>query len=116
LAQKKKIKRLEKARQHSAQEAAHAQALQDEEAQKRAVRDFEMVQAGLDPAAGRTPRSAAAADDGTAIDNAMPRTVSSKRKLGVDEDDLDEMLQRDRQRAKKELEAEKVTSTVPLLP
>lgn len=70
LAQKKEIKRLEKTRENEERDAAEDKARQDQEAQAKAVKEFELVQAGFD-----------------VVETGETRT-REKRKAPVDEDEL----------------------------
>lgn len=88
LAQKKEIKRLEKARENEEKDAAEEKARQDEEAQARAVKEFELVQAGFD------------------VKETGERRAGEKRKAPLDEDEVRE--QDDRTKARKPNEDEKV--------
>lgn len=88
LAQKKEIKRLEKTRENEEKDAAEEKARQDEEAQARAVKEFEMVQAGFD------------------VKETGERRAGEKRKAPLDEDGAEG--QDDRAKARKSNGDEKV--------
>lgn len=88
LAQKKEIKRLEKTRENEEKDAAEDKARQDEEAQARAVKDFELVQAGFD------------------VKETGERKAGEKRKAPLDEDEA--QGQDDRAKARKSNEDGKV--------
>lgn len=88
LAQKKEIKRLEKTRENEEKDAAEEKARQDEEAQARAVKEFEMVQAGFD------------------VKETSERRAGEKRKAPPDEDEV--QGQDDRAKARKSNEDGKV--------
>lgn len=90
LAQKKEIKRLEKTRENGEKDAAEEKARQDEEAQARAVKEFEMVQAGFD------------------VKETGERRAGEKRKAPLDEDEI--QGQDDRAKAQKSNEDGKVRS------
>lgn len=107
LAQKKEIKRLEKAREQEDREAAESKARQDEEAQARAVKEFELTQAGFDVAGGRA---------GSGSDANVSNEVKSgeKRKFSLDEDEVQRNAENDRAKARKAIEDEK--SAKPSLP
>lgn len=92
LAQKKEIKRLEKTRENEEKDAAEDKARQDEEAQARAVKEFELVQAGFD------------------VRETGERITGEKRKVPPDEDDLGG--QEDRVKARKANGEEKVSALV----
>lgn len=107
LAQKKEIKRLDKARGQQEREAAESRARQDEEAQARAVREFELTQAGFDVAGG----SAASSSD---ADLEKEVRAGEKRKFSLDEDEVQRNADNDRAKARKAIEDEK--SSKPSLP
>lgn len=95
LAQKKEIKRLEKTRENEERDAAEEKVRQDEEAQARAVKDFELVQAGFD-----------VKDSGEA-------RIGAKRKAPTDDDETGG--QDDRAKARKPDRDDKVGSSVTSL-
>ncbi|KAG8156692.1 hypothetical protein KVR01_013483 [Diaporthe batatas] len=107
LAQKKEIKRLEKAREQEDREAAESRARQDEEAQARAVKEFELTQAGFDVAGSRT---------GIISDANLAKEAKAgeKRKFSLDEDEVQRNADNDRAKARKAIEDEK--SSKPTLP
>ncbi|KAK7403609.1 hypothetical protein QQX98_010621 [Neonectria punicea] len=110
LAQKKDIKRAEKARQHAQGEAERAKAMEDQEDQERAVKDFEMTQVGLERGRkGATTRPPAISDEGNA-----PTVAGTKRKFKLDEDELDRITRQDKAKARKAIEDEKAAK--PTLP
>ncbi|KAG5925916.1 hypothetical protein E4U42_003823 [Claviceps africana] len=109
LAQKKELKRAEKARRHASEEDARAKIAKESEDQQRAVRDFELIQAGL-AASGQTT---------TAADSAAPELngallAGTKRKFILDEDELARIAKEDRLKARKAIESEKAGK--PTLP
>ncbi|KPM46212.1 hypothetical protein AK830_g306 [Neonectria ditissima] len=109
LAQKKDIKRAEKARQHAQGEAERAKAMEDLEDQERAVKDFELTQVGLERGRkGATKKPPAMSDDGD-----TPATIGTKRKFELDENELDRITQQDKAKARKAIEDEKVGSDIP---
>lgn len=106
LAQKKEIKRVEKAREHEEKEAADLKARQDEEAQARAVEEFEMVQLGFD-IGGRG--IGAKADDSSNVGKASTDAkTGEKRKFSLDEDEVSRNAESERAKARKAIEDEKV--------
>ncbi|KAK0374936.1 RING finger domain-containing protein [Colletotrichum limetticola] len=111
LAQKKEIKREEKLREKNEQATLEAQAQQDAEAQERAVKDFESIQAGLKPSAAATASSSSSLS--TKIEGADPNTTKdiqvTKRKFVLDQDELDRIAKDDRTKAKKLIKAEKAS-------
>ncbi|OHF00589.1 RING finger domain-containing protein [Colletotrichum orchidophilum] len=114
LAQKKEIKREEKAREKAEQVILEAQAQQDAEAQERAVKDFENIQAGLKPSpAASTSLSyilptKETADQEDDANLARDKQVT-KRKFMLDQDELDRIAKEDRTKAKKLIKDEKAS-------
>ncbi|POS72554.1 zinc finger containing protein [Diaporthe helianthi] len=107
LAQKREIKRLEKAREQEDREAAESKARQDDEAQARAVKEFELTQAGFDVTGNRA---------GSGPDAWLSSEAKSgeKRKFSLDEDEVQRNAENDRAKARKAIEDEK--SSKPSLP
>ncbi|RYP56655.1 hypothetical protein DL771_011689 [Monosporascus sp. 5C6A] len=110
LSQKREAKRLERARELGMREAQDARARADEEARERAVREFEMVQNGLDvkgaAKAGRPgdDDDRAPRDNGNDADDRRP----GKRKLPLDADELARVAaEEDRRKARRLLDAER---------
>ncbi|KAK5988773.1 E3 ubiquitin-protein ligase CSU1-like protein [Cladobotryum mycophilum] len=110
LAQKKELKRAEKARQNAEQENARIRAVEDDEEQERAVRDFELTQAGL-----------TGTNNTRVSDNDVPKEkedlaahAGTKRKFVLDGDELDRIAKEDKAKARKAIEDEK--SSKPSLP
>ncbi|KAG5983090.1 hypothetical protein E4U55_000846 [Claviceps digitariae] len=111
LAQKKELKRAEKARRHASQEDARAKVAKESEDQQRAVRDFELVQAGL-----AASRQTVTAED-SAVSEAEADGASRagmKRKFVLDKDELARIAKEDRVRARIAIESEKAGK--PTLP
>lgn len=109
LAQKKEIKRADKAREREDKEAAESRARQDEEAQARAVREFEMVQLGFD--VGSRGTGARVGDDDRPSVGKDPTTDAKrgeKRKFSLDEDEVSRNAESERAKARKAIEDEKV--------
>ena len=104
--QKKGIKRAKKAAEQAARQALQAKALQDAEIQGRTVRDFERLQSGLEAKPGA--RMSGLGKTAQAPDSQPAAKAGSKRKFDLDDVDLSQAVQADRQRAKSELENEKV--------
>ena len=111
---KKEIKRVAKTREKIEQDLRDAVARQDEEAQKRAVQDFELIQAGHAPSSSSTKSAVkdSAADqskrevDAAATDSG-PQPVG-KRKLVLDEEAVENIAREDRAKARKLLDEETV--------
>lgn len=118
MAQKKELKRGEKARQNAEKEAARIQAIGDEEERERAIRDFEMTQAGLtnNTSKKNSNTTAAAAVTATATDTATIEDgnegavvrAGSKRKFALDADELGRIAEHDKAKARRAIEDEKV--------
>ncbi|RFU74161.1 zinc finger containing [Trichoderma arundinaceum] len=111
LAQKKELKRSEKARQNADKEAARIRAIGDEEERERAIRDFEMTQAGFSNSSTNKQSSNAVAE--SEKEEAVVR-AGSKRKFALDADELDRIAESDKTRARKAIEDEKAAK--PSLP
>lgn len=109
LAQKKEIKRLEKAREQEEREAVEMKGRQDDEAQARAVKEFELLQAGFDVGSGRAREASR--------ESRNPEEVKrgEKRKFALDEDEVARHAEDDRAKARKAIEAEKVNLDAPPL-
>ncbi|KAK1595205.1 RING finger domain-containing protein [Colletotrichum navitas] len=113
LAQKKEIKRLERAREKAEQEMLEAQARQDVEAQERAIKEFEKTQAGLSPSLS-APVSCSSGleskDDGAPRTNAKSTAMQgTKRKFILDQDELERIAKEDRAKAQKFINEEKAS-------
>ncbi|KAJ0166291.1 Nitric oxide synthase-interacting protein [Colletotrichum tanaceti] len=113
LAQKKEIKRVERARDKAEQEILDAQARQDAEAQERAVKEFEKIQAGLDPSSSvtsLTPSGLAPREDATTgTDTDVPMKQGTKRKFILDQDELEKIAKEDRAKAQKSIDEERAS-------
>jgi nitric oxide synthase-interacting protein len=117
LAQKKEIKRAEKAREHEEREALEDKARRDAEAQERAIREFELTQAGLSIKRGsassggnekaETPGREAATENGKSGHDNGPRT-GEKRKFSLDADEVARIAEEERAKARKAIDDEKV--------
>ncbi|EGZ71426.1 ENOS interacting protein [Neurospora tetrasperma FGSC 2509] len=123
LAQKKEIKRAEKLREQEEKEAAEEQARRDAEAQERAIREFELTQAGLS-----IQRGNGNGDDKRDI--TLPKTESTstkngdekrieekrgeKRKFSLDGDEVARIAEEERAKARRAIEDEKASK--PKLP
>lgn len=123
LAQKKEIKRNEKAREQEDKEALEEQARADAEAEARAIREFELTQAGLSlkPAA-RADGKKSSTSTSTPMEKPPPEATPSelngtpdptaktgeKRKFALDEDELARIASEERAKARKAIDSEKV--------
>lgn len=128
LAQKKEIRRADRARAHEAREAAEQRARQDEAAQARAVREFEMVQLGFDVGGGKGGRAGGGGGGGGGDDReggaaaekdaAAEAKRGEKRKFALDEEEVSRNAESERVKARKAIEDEKVSfpffSTLPM--
>ncbi|KAK1975516.1 RING finger domain-containing protein [Colletotrichum cereale] len=113
LAQKKEFKRLERAREKAEQEILEAQARQDVEAQERAIKEFEKIQAGLNASSSATLSSSSglvSKEDGATLSNANSMAKqSTKRKFVLDQDELERIAKEDRNKAQKSIDEEKAS-------
>ncbi|PTB61839.1 hypothetical protein BBK36DRAFT_1173078 [Trichoderma citrinoviride] len=130
VAQKKELKRADKARQNAEREAARIRAIEDEEERARAVRDFELTQAGLTDGVGnkngadssngngnkaiKISPSAATTMESEKKETAVVVHAGSKRKFSLDADELDRIAENDKAKARKAIEDEKAAK--PSLP
>ncbi|OAA54426.1 zinc finger containing protein [Cordyceps fumosorosea ARSEF 2679] len=105
LAQKKDMKRADKARRQAERDNAQAQAAHDDEDQRRAIRDFELTQAGLLGAAAR-PVAKLDEKHETNREDTL-RITNGKRKFELDADELERIAKEDRTKARKAIEDEK---------
>lgn len=112
LAQKKDIKRADRARAAAEEEAAKLRALEDEQDRERAVADFELTQVGLERKTQERPlaKTDDATADATSHKNALA-LVGTKRKFELDQDELDRIAREDKVKARKALDDEKVRLT-----
>lgn len=120
LAQKKELKRADKARRNAEDQAFQKAALEEEENRARAVHDFEMTQAGISTAGktgsikstDETPRGdSQLTGDELVVAN---KDGGTKRKFALDEDEVDRNAREDRAKARKAIEDEKVCTSPPL--
>ena len=109
LAQKKEIKRLEKTLQQEDREQQEAKARQETEAQERAIRQFELTQAGLEGKGGQGSARA------KSIQEHLPKTEveggekrGEKRKFSLDADEVERNAEEERAKARRAIEDEKV--------
>ncbi|KAL7940914.1 hypothetical protein V8C42DRAFT_336208 [Trichoderma barbatum] len=110
LAQKKELRRADKVRQNAEKEAAKIRAIGDDEERERAIRDFELTQAGLANNSGK-PNSSAAAESENGETTVR---AGSKRKFALDADELDRIAENDKAKARKAIDDEKAAK--PSLP
>jgi nitric oxide synthase-interacting protein len=115
LAQRKDIKRAEKVAERRREEEGEQRAREEEEARLRGVRDFEMVQQGLEAKIGRGGKVVGRRDGKITIEKEEDDTElgardgqsQKKRKFEIDEDELKRIAMEERNRAKATLTQEK---------
>jgi len=135
LAQKKDIKRLARLRDAEARDADEQKGRQDDEDRKRAIREFEMTQSGLDVRSslarndkgpkrnlewrgtplGKEEMEAVASvigDNGSSAPSTSDAPRPGKRKFELDEQELLRISQEDRSKARKAIEDEKSARAV----
>lgn len=110
LAQKKEIKRLQKAQERELAEGQDIAAKEEEEAKQKAVEEFEKVQMGLEANVGRKGFIEGGNERVTDEDNAESRK-KEKRKFELDEDELLRIAKDERTKARKTLDDEKASKT-----
>ncbi|KAJ4294161.1 hypothetical protein N0V90_007851 [Kalmusia sp. IMI 367209] len=111
LAQRKEIKRLEKASERRREEEEDQRAREDEEARQRAVAEFEAVQMGLQVKHGTGSR-VIGREDGKIFVEKEDEAVNGeargkKRKFEIDEEELKRIATEERSRAKFALDEER---------
>ncbi|KXX73910.1 Nitric oxide synthase-interacting protein [Madurella mycetomatis] len=122
LAQKKEIKRAEKAREQEEREAQEDKARRDAEAHERAIREFELTQAGLSIKRSESANSAGGVRteppgrDLGAVQNELENGTKrgEKRKFSLDSDEVARIAAEERAKARKAIDDEK--SSKPTLP
>jgi nitric oxide synthase-interacting protein len=142
LSQKKELKRADKARQLAEEDDARRRGELEAEERERAVRDFELTQAGIDVAQGRKVKGEEQADsikgdggegkremkllEGAPSDETKEQhgknggglvkvdgESAKKRKFELDPEDLNKAAQEDRSKARKAIDEEKVCFPFP---
>ncbi|KAH6849988.1 hypothetical protein B0I37DRAFT_413422 [Chaetomium sp. MPI-CAGE-AT-0009] len=123
LAQKKEIKRADKAREQEEREALEEKTRRDAEAQERSIREFELTQAGLSIKRGNSassgkektelPGRGAQAENGKNGQDNGPKT-GEKRKFSLDPDEIARIAEEERTKARKAIDDEKASK--PTLP
>jgi nitric oxide synthase-interacting protein len=124
LAQKKEIKRADKAREQEEREAREDQARRDAEAQERAIREFELTQAGLSikrggASGGGREKTRPPGEETPPGENAQngqehgPR-AGEKRKFSLDPDEVARIADEERAKARRAIDDEKASK--PTLP
>lgn len=100
------IQRIRKLQEKDDRDTVEAKAREDGESQQRVIRDFELVQAGLEP-----PSNPSHSKDGhgpTAGIESPQHDNPRKRKLELDDQVTSKIAKDDRTKAKAAIEAEKV--------
>ncbi|CAK7263493.1 hypothetical protein SEPCBS119000_000518 [Sporothrix epigloea] len=134
LAQKKELRRLERARLQAERDRAERTARHDAEDQARAIQDFELVQAGLEAkragntngsngvlGTGSRPRETSTSSTATPTPVPPNRLLEAppdgddpdstrKRKFTLDDDELQRIASEDRQRARRAIETERAAA------
>ena len=109
LAQRKEIKRLEKALEKQRKEEEEERTREDEEARERAVQEFEAVQMGLEVKVGSGGKVVGREEGKVAVEReAVKEGRGKKRKFEIDEEELLRIAREERGRAKIALSEEKV--------
>ncbi|KAK3302384.1 uncharacterized protein B0T15DRAFT_303601 [Chaetomium strumarium] len=127
LAQKKEIKRAEKAREQEQREAQEEKARRDAEAQERAIREFELTQAGLSIKRGSTS-GAGKGETGRPVERESQNEIGKgesyaseksavagvKRKFSLDPDEVGRIAEEERAKARRAIDEEKASKvTLP---
>ncbi|KAJ4399835.1 hypothetical protein N0V85_005908 [Neurospora sp. IMI 360204] len=125
LAQKKEIKRAEKIREQEERETAEGQARRDAEAQERAIREFELTQAGLSIQRGNgngngngkrdiTLQRTESTTSGNGDEKRIEDKRGEKRKFSLDGDEVARIAEEERAKARRAIEDENASK--PKLP
>jgi len=120
LAQRQEIKRLEKEMERRKEDEVEAEGREDEEVRERAVREFELVQLGIESKVGPSGnKKIIGRENGKVMieeDEEQTGTLrkGTKRKFELDEAELLRIAKEDRLKYRKELDDEKVRSTLPV--
>lgn len=117
LAQKKEIKRAEKAREQEEREALEEKTRRDAEAQERSIREFELTQAGLSIKRGSSASNGrektepsgrdTQAENGKNGQDSGPK-AGEKRKFSLDPDEVARIADEERTKARRAIDDEKV--------
>jgi len=117
LAQRQEIKRLEKEMERRKEDEVEAEGREDEEVRERAVREFELVQLGIESQIGPSGnKKIIGRENGKVMieedeEKTDPKQKGTKRKFELDEAELLRIAKEDRLKYRKELDDEKVRST-----
>lgn len=121
LAQRQEIKRLEKEIERRKEDELEAEGREEEEVRERAVREFELVQLGIESKVGGTGNKKIIGREGGKIqieedeNHNDPKKKGTKRKFELDEAELLRIAKDDRTKYRKELDDEKVPLHLPSL-
>lgn len=107
LAQRQEIKRMELEWERRRKEEDEREEREEEEARERVVRDFEMLQQGFEPIRWSHSSAAAANEEERNGREEVKKMKGVKRKFELDEEELLRIAREERQRARRELDAEK---------
>ncbi|KAK4169296.1 hypothetical protein QBC43DRAFT_307385 [Cladorrhinum sp. PSN259] len=122
LTQKKEIKRAEKQREQEEREAQEEQVRRDDEAQERAIKEFELTQAGLSIKAGGNgsggrkfkPESTSRGSEPPENEPENNTEKGKKRKFSLDGDEVARIAMEERAKARKAIDDEKASKqTLP---
>lgn len=122
LAQRKEIKRLDKALEKQRKEEEEGRTREDEEAKERAVQEFEAVQMGLEVKLGSGGKVVGREGGKVVVEREeVKEGRGKKRKFEIDEEELLRIAREDRGRAKTALSEEKVLGNsrsviIPVIP
>ncbi|KAI9734083.1 MAG: hypothetical protein M1818_007021 [Claussenomyces sp. TS43310] len=112
LAQKKEIKRLEKAKEKELADLQEINAKDEEEAKQRAIQEFERIQMGLEAKIGGG-RNIVGRGNGKVVveEEVQGSKKGEKRKFELDEDELIRIARDDRAKARRTIDNEKASKT-----
>jgi nitric oxide synthase-interacting protein len=119
LAQRQEIKRLEKEMERRKEDELEAEGREDEEVRERAVREFELVQLGIESKIGGSGNKKIVERKGGKVVveedevHTDPKKKGTKRKFELDEAELLRIAKEDRLKYRKELDDEKVHLLLP---
>lgn len=122
LAQRKEIKRLDKALENQRKEEEEERTREDEEARDRAVQEFEAVQMGLEVKLGSGGKVIGRKGGKVVVEQEeVKEGRGKKRKFEIDEEELLRIAREERGRAKTALSEEKVLGNsrsviIPVIP
>ena len=105
LAQRQDIKRMGLEWERRMKEEVEREEREEEEAKEKVVRDFEMLQQGMEPI--RRNDYSSVGEEGRSRNEEVKTVKGVKRKFELDEEELMRIAREERQRAKRELDAEK---------